>query len=66
MLVPPPVPEGSGVTRAAGLGALAALFLAALALRPQLVGIGPLLPRIEEDLSVSHAVAGLLLSLIHI
>ena len=46
--------------RAAGLGALAALFLAALALRPQLVGIGPLLPRIEEDLAVSHAVAGLL------
>ena len=48
------------MTRAAGLGALAALFLAALALRPQLVGIGPLLPRIEADLSVSHAVAGLL------
>jgi CP family cyanate transporter-like MFS transporter len=48
------------VPRAAGLGALAALFLAALALRPQLVGIGPLLPRIEEDLAVSHAVAGLL------
>ena len=46
--------------RAAGLGALAALFLAALALRPQLVGIGPLLPRIADDLAVSHAVAGLL------
>jgi CP family cyanate transporter-like MFS transporter len=29
-------------------------------LRPQLVGIGPLLPRIERDLGVSHAVAGLL------
>jgi CP family cyanate transporter-like MFS transporter len=39
---------------------LAALFLAALTLRPQLVGIGPLLPSIQEDLGVSHAVAGLL------
>ena len=39
---------------------LAALFLAALALRPQLVGIGPLIPAIQDDLDVSHAVAGLL------
>jgi CP family cyanate transporter-like MFS transporter len=39
---------------------LAALFLGALALRPQLVGIGPLLPDIDDDLDVSHAVAGLL------
>ena len=39
---------------------LVALFLAALALRPQLVGIGPLLPSIQNDLGVSHAVAGLL------
>ena len=39
---------------------LAALFLAALALRPQLVGIGPLLPTIQDDLHISHAVAGLL------
>ena len=39
---------------------LVALFLAALALRPQLVGIGPLLPSIQKDLGVSHAVAGLL------
>jgi CP family cyanate transporter-like MFS transporter len=39
---------------------LAALFLAALTLRPQLVGIGPLLPSIQDDLGVSHAVAGLL------
>jgi MFS transporter, CP family, cyanate transporter len=43
-----------------GLILLAALFVAALALRPQLVGTGPLLPDIQEDLSVSHAVAGLL------
>ncbi|HEY8646044.1 MAG TPA: MFS transporter [Gaiellaceae bacterium] len=39
---------------------LVALFLAALALRPQLVGIGPLLPLVQNDLDVSHAVAGLL------
>ena len=39
---------------------LAALFLAALALRPQLVGIGPLIPAIQLDLDISHAVAGLL------
>ena len=39
---------------------LAALFLAAVALRPQLVGVGPLLPAIRDDLGVSHAVAGLL------
>ena len=44
----------------ARLGLLAALFAAALALRPQLVGIGPLLPEIQDDLDVSHAVAGLL------
>ena len=39
---------------------LVALFLAALTLRPQLVGVGPLLPGIQDDLGVSHAVAGLL------
>jgi CP family cyanate transporter-like MFS transporter len=37
-----------------------ALFVAALALRPELVGVGPLLPDIQDDLGVSHAVAGLL------
>lgn len=39
---------------------LVGLFVVALALRPQLVGIGPLLPRIQQDLAVSHAVVGLL------
>lgn len=39
---------------------LAALLLAALALRPQLVGIGPLLPPIGRDLGMSHAATGLL------
>jgi CP family cyanate transporter-like MFS transporter len=43
-----------------GTALLAALFVASLALRPQLVGVGPLLPDIEADLGVSHAVAGLL------
>ena len=44
----------------APLAVLAALFLATLALRPQLVGIGPLVPTIQADLGVSHAEAGLL------
>jgi CP family cyanate transporter-like MFS transporter len=39
---------------------LVALFLAALALRPQIVGIGPLIPTIQEALGTSHAVVGLL------
>src|SRR5262249_10028671 len=39
---------------------LAGLFFAALALRPQVVGIAPLLPAIRDDLGLSHAVAGLL------
>ncbi len=43
---------------------LGALFLASLALRPQLVGIGPLLSTIQQDLGVSHSVAGLLSTLI--
>jgi CP family cyanate transporter-like MFS transporter len=42
---------------------LVGLFLAALSLRPQLVGIGPLIPRIQDSLSVSHAVAGLLVTI---
>ncbi|MDP8905744.1 MAG: MFS transporter [Chloroflexota bacterium] len=36
------------------------LFVVALGLRPQIVGIGPLLPQIQLDLAISHAVAGLL------
>jgi MFS transporter, CP family, cyanate transporter len=46
--------------QATGVGLLLALFLGALALRPQIVGIGPLLPEIQDDLDISHAVAGLL------
>jgi MFS transporter, CP family, cyanate transporter len=36
------------------------MFLASLALRPQLVGVGPLLSTIAHNLHVSHSVAGLL------
>lgn len=36
------------------------MFLAALALRPQIVGIGPLIDDIQQDLDTSHALAGLL------
>jgi CP family cyanate transporter-like MFS transporter len=42
------------------MAALLALFLAALALRVQIVGAGPLIPDIGRDLGVSFAVAGLL------
>lgn len=41
-------------------GALVALFLAALTLRPQIVGAGPLFPEIQDDLETSHALVGLL------
>jgi CP family cyanate transporter-like MFS transporter len=39
---------------------LAGLFLASLSLRPQIVGVGPLLPSIKRGLGVSHSVVGLL------
>ena len=39
---------------------LVALFVASLALRPQLLAIGPLLPEIRDDLGIAHAAAGLL------
>jgi MFS transporter, CP family, cyanate transporter len=37
--------------------------LGSLSLRPQLVGIGPLLPNIQSSLGVTHAVAGLLVTI---
>ena len=40
--------------------ALAALFLAGVTFRPQVVGAGPLFPAIQDDLDTSHAVVGLL------
>ena len=42
------------------IGLLVAVALAALTLRPQLVGLGPVLPRAQDALGVSHAVAALL------
>ena len=42
------------------MAALVTLFLVGVVLRPQIVGIGPLLPRIESSLGISHTVAGLL------
>jgi CP family cyanate transporter-like MFS transporter len=42
------------------LAPLVGLFLASLALRPQLLAIGPLLPEMRTDLGMSHGVAGLL------
>jgi CP family cyanate transporter-like MFS transporter len=42
---------------------LAGLFLCALPLRGQIVAIGPLLPDIRHDLRLSHAVAGLLVTI---
>ena len=46
-------------TRSTG-AALSGLFLAALALRPQIVGVGPLIDEIQDDLDASHALVGLL------
>src|SRR4029077_8330215 len=42
------------------LPALVALFLAALTLRPQIVGAGPLIPQIKDDFDSSHALVGLI------
>ena len=42
---------------------LAGLFLVALTLRPQIVGVGPLLPAIQETLQTTHAVVGLLVTI---
>lgn len=47
------------VARRDGLLLLGALLLAAVALRPQLVGAGPLVGRMQDDLGVSHSVVGL-------
>jgi CP family cyanate transporter-like MFS transporter len=51
------------VSRGGKVAALAALFLAGFSLRPQLIGVGPLLPELKLDLGVSHAVAGLLVTI---
>ncbi len=45
---------------AGGVRLFVGLAIVALALRPQVIAIGPLLPAIRADLDVSHGVAGLL------
>ena len=52
-------PAPAAAVRREGILLAGALLLAAVALRPQLVGAGPLIPDIQEDLGLSHAVAGL-------
>jgi MFS transporter, CP family, cyanate transporter len=42
------------------LAVVAGLFLASIALRPQLLSIGPLLPSIRADLAIPASVAGLI------
>jgi CP family cyanate transporter-like MFS transporter len=42
---------------------LLSLFVGGLAMRLQLVSIGPLVPRLSEDLAIPHAVTGLLVTL---
>jgi len=48
------------VPRAVPLAVVAGLFVASLAMRPQILAIGPLLPLIREDLGLPAGVAGLL------
>jgi CP family cyanate transporter-like MFS transporter len=42
---------------------LAGIILSALALRPEIIAIGPLVDAIDTDLGVSHTITGLLLSI---
>jgi CP family cyanate transporter-like MFS transporter len=64
--LPPPIPSvnPSGVpgvmSRKIPLTVVGGLFLASLALRPQLLAIGPLLPAIRTDLGLPASVAGLI------
>ncbi|MDX6541004.1 MAG: transporter, family, cyanate transporter [Gaiellales bacterium] len=51
--------SGGGALRGR-IGLLVAVALAALTLRPQLVGLGPVLPRAQHALGISHSVAALL------
>lgn len=53
-------PAGKAAEAAVPLAVIAGLFLASLAMRPQILAIGPLLPFMREDLGLPAAVAGLL------
>ena len=54
------VSEGVRTTGAVPLRVVAGLFIASVALRPQLLAVGPLLPLIRSDLGLSASLAGLL------
>lgn len=54
------MPERSTPQVRIPLGVVTGLFIAALALRPPLLAIGPLLPLIREDLDLPASLAGLL------
>jgi CP family cyanate transporter-like MFS transporter len=54
------MPESSHRKTPLPFAFIVALFLATLALRPQLLAIGPLLPLIRDDLGLPASVAGLL------
>ena len=56
-----PTSREANVSRAATpLSVILGLFIASLAMRPQILAIGPLLPFIRDDLGLSAVVAGLL------
>ena len=59
----PPITARLGLTTPCGVTpgrVVAGLFLASLAMRPQILAIGPLLPFIRDDLGLPAGVAGLL------
>lgn len=56
-------PTPANETPATLVRVVAALILVGLALRPQILLIGPLVPSIRADLGLSHGVAGLLSSI---
>jgi MFS transporter, CP family, cyanate transporter len=58
--VPDDVARQAEAVRRRSTSTLVALFVAALTLRPQIVGAGPLIPLIQRDLHSSHAMVGLL------
>jgi CP family cyanate transporter-like MFS transporter len=54
------VPERPRTDVRIPVGVVAGLFIASLALRPQILAIGPLLPLIRDDLGLPASLAGLL------
>ena len=54
------MPNQAATTARLPLAVVVGLFVASLALRPQLLAIGPLLPFIREELDLSASAAGLL------